>query len=108
MIRKKKKTKTEQEKWVTTLRSRINTVKKLKDDHFVIHGQLCAVITWLETKDSYMQARFFKRNSRIKELMKECHHHWMEASRLMREIREQIELELCDREEEHERAKNNG
>ncbi len=37
--------------------------------------------------------------------MKEAHAHCMEASRLMREIRQELKDELADRMEEHEKLK---
>jgi len=105
VIRNKKKTKTEQERWLTTLRSRCNTITKLLDEHFVLHGQLSNVICYFETKDSYMQERHIGRTAAIKLKMKEAHAHCMEASRLMREIRQELKDELADRMEEHEKLK---
>ena len=78
----------------TNINSRIKTIKNLIDAHFRHHIQLANVRNYLETKQSYMQDRYFHRSKKIKDLMDEANGYLHEASRCMREIRHEIDQEL--------------
>ena len=83
----------------TALNSRIRTIKSLLSEHFAIHIQLANCRIYLETKQSYLQNKYYGCALRIKDKMDEANSHLHEASRLMREIRTELEQELAAKEE---------